>query len=90
MASVPTLMSDAEQHRVDAEDKIMPSAVDVAAVEADVSTADKTVARAQFTFADSQRLKRKADYHLIPLFILAYLIKNIDGNMISVGDCSIA
>ncbi|KAK4684453.1 hypothetical protein P7C73_g5723, partial [Tremellales sp. Uapishka_1] len=47
------------------------------------SVTESVSLRQQFTYADSQRLKRKADWRLLPILITAYLIKNMDGNIVS-------
>ncbi|ORY35298.1 major facilitator superfamily domain-containing protein [Naematelia encephala] len=40
-------------------------------------------ARRQFTYEAGEKLKRRVDWHLLPLLILAYLVKNMDGNVVS-------
>jgi hypothetical protein len=40
--------------------------------------------RSQFTYAQSKALLRRADWHILPLLILLYLSKNMDGNLVSV------
>lgn len=37
--------------------------------------------RGLFSFKEAARLKRKADWRLLPLLVMAYLIKNIDNNL---------
>ncbi|KAK4689567.1 hypothetical protein P7C73_g526, partial [Tremellales sp. Uapishka_1] len=39
--------------------------------------------RQMFTFQDGERLKRKADWRLLSLLALCYLLKNLDANVVS-------
>lgn len=41
--------------------------------------------RQQFTYEDGERLKRRVDRRLLTFLALAYLMKNIDANVISVS-----
>ncbi|GAA6008863.1 hypothetical protein JCM10207_001750 [Rhodosporidiobolus poonsookiae] len=40
-------------------------------------------ARANFTYEEGRKIMRRVDFHLMPLLMLAYLLKNLDGNAIS-------
>jgi hypothetical protein len=46
---------------------------------------DLAAARSRFTYEDANRLKRKADFRVLPLLMVAYLIKNIDQSSTSVS-----
>jgi len=45
---------------------------------------ENAVLRSQFSYAQSKALLRRADWHILPLLILLYLSKNMDGNLVSV------
>ncbi|WVQ67112.1 uncharacterized protein L199_005307 [Kwoniella botswanensis] len=49
----------------------------------EVIKADVANIRSEFTFEDSKRLLRKADWRLLPILIAIYLCKNMDGNLVS-------
>jgi hypothetical protein len=51
----------------------------------DVVDADVAAARALFSYQDGERLKRKADWRLLTFLACAYLLKNMDQNLASVG-----
>ncbi|KAK8845274.1 hypothetical protein IAR55_005987 [Kwoniella newhampshirensis] len=40
-------------------------------------------ARRLFSYEYGEKLKRRADWHIMPVLVLAYLVKNIDVNMVS-------
>lgn len=46
---------------------------------------DNAILRSQLTFAQSRSLLRRADWRILPILILLYLSKNMDGNIVSVG-----
>ncbi|KAK4689324.1 hypothetical protein P7C73_g789, partial [Tremellales sp. Uapishka_1] len=87
MAFVPTLTPSAaiedESYAMEEKNLDGQASVDVQPIGAGLVDSDKAEARKLFTYEDSIRLKRKADIRLIPLFILLYLVKNIDSNIIS-------
>ncbi|KAK0219920.1 MFS general substrate transporter [Armillaria fumosa] len=37
----------------------------------------------QYTFAETKKILRRVDLHLLPLLMLAYLLKNLDSNIVS-------
>lgn len=42
--------------------------------------------REKFTYAQSKALLKRADWHILPILILLYLSKNMDGNLVSVSN----
>ncbi|WWC71968.1 uncharacterized protein I206_105927 [Kwoniella pini CBS 10737] len=51
--------------------------------EDDIAKTEVANIRSEFTYDDSKRLLRKADWRLLPLLIAMYLCKNMDGNLVS-------
>lgn len=41
--------------------------------------------RARFDYATAQALKRRADWRLMPLLVITYLIAKVDSNIVSVS-----
>jgi hypothetical protein len=60
---------------------------------ADIVSVDKHVDRHEernlFTYQQGKQLLRRADWHILPILILLYLSKNMDGNLVSVCSASI-
>lgn len=56
---------------------------------ADIVSVDKHVDRHEernlFTYQQGKQLLRRADWHILPILILLYLSKNMDGNLVSVS-----
>ncbi|ORY35300.1 MFS general substrate transporter [Naematelia encephala] len=83
--SVPTV--DA---LVDDNEKQLGTTADVVDVEPKVTYGATVVGEHEteavnynFTYKETQKLLRRVDLHLIPLLMLAYLLKNVDGNILS-------